>query len=141
MFLVNGTLPPDMEENRPLEALLLIHQNGALKRATGHTGTEDESSNTSHFVQLWVMVQTVFGFLCLQSMKSCPGRPFLTLNRPGSLRFPTQTQHMTVTVFSCELRHFMSLTKALKNSESDLSETGYPSFSFPLAQHTEITVV
>lgn len=75
------------------------------------------------------------------------GTPFFTLNHPRSLWYLIQTQYMTVTVFCCELMHFMSLTKALKNSESDLCSTfclpeiGYTSFSFPLAQHTEITVV
>lgn len=65
MFLVNDILPPGIEENMPLGRLLPIHQYEALKMVTRCIGTEDESSNTWQFVQLQVMVQTLFGFLCL----------------------------------------------------------------------------
>lgn len=69
----------------------------------------EETSNNWQVVQLWIMVQILF-WLSLPVVHE----PFLTLNRPRSLWHPIQAQYMTVTVFSCELRHFMSLTIVLR---------------------------
>lgn len=84
--------------------------------AAGFFSTEDKSSSIWQFAQFWVMVLISFGFLCLQSIELCAGTPFTSLNHTRSLWYPIQTQYKTVIVFSCELRHLMSLKKTLKNS-------------------------
>lgn len=119
------TYLPQYRENRLLEALLPVHQNGALKMAAGFLSTEDKSSSTWQFAQFWVMVLISFGFLCLQSMELYAETSFLSLNHTRSLWYPIETQYMTATVFSCELGHFMSLTKALK-----ISTTCTPHFAW-----------
>lgn len=112
----------DTGKNRPLEALLPIHQNGALKMATGCISAEDESTSTWQFAQFWVMVK-IYRLPLPVVQELHAGTPFLSLNHTRSLWYPIQTQYMTAIVFSYKSGISWVLQKHWKTQQSDLCST------------------